>query len=152
MRWVVFSVVLAGGCGHGFGPPDDGHRFLGVRECASGSRQIDCGAGIVSRDLTLELPKYIQFVKGTTTNVELVAPSDVMVPDLGGPDCRLPFDAEQETAALVVNDSRCTDDEGKDFVVHDAIAYGGGGPMKLVINAMSGDDCSVHTDAVCYEN
>ena len=152
LRWVAVWSVLEVACGHEPVQSDDGHMFLGNWECASGSRNIDCGQGIVTADLALGPSNLLQFNKGTATNILLLIPSRAIVPGLpGGPSCELAFDGNGYTAFLH-SESTCVDDQGQDVSVHQGLADLGFNPSQLAFStaATTSQSCSVHTQAVCY--
>ena len=149
VRWVL-GVALLTGCGHSLGDSDYALRFLGDWECAGGSRQIDCGQGVVTADLALGPADTIRFERGTATNLVLRLPSRELVPGLpGGPSCVLPFEALGDQASLHAQ-STCLDDDGQSIIVRQGTAeswppY----PIILTTEATTSQGCHVTTDAHC---
>ncbi|HEY2899045.1 MAG TPA: hypothetical protein VGL59_00610 [Polyangia bacterium] len=121
--------------------------LLGDWECASGSRDIDCGQGVVVADLALGPPDVLRFTKGTATNLLLLIPSRAIVPSLGGPTCELAFDG-----AFLHAESTCLDDQSQAVVVHQGSAQLGLIPGQFAVNitATTSKSCNVQTQALCY--
>lgn len=153
-RWVV--LVLCGalvlGCEHQSQAEDDGSTFLGDWECASGTRRIDCGEGVVVADLALGSPDVIRFVDGTATDLWLRIPSTVLVPGLpGGPICDLGCDAASGTAGLTAESVCPGQDES--IVVHEALARHSmtmPGQITLSVVSTTSRGCAVDTLQRCF--
>jgi len=150
--WVVFCGAAAFGCGDDSSgsPADYTPAFVGQWECANGTRNIDCGQGIVVADLSLSTPHQFEFTASGENIVILHIETRSLVPGLpGGPACELPFHARQDEALLQA-ESRCTDDDGGTVVVHDGTATPWAGQLALDSASTTSKDCAVESALVCY--
>jgi hypothetical protein len=151
LRWLVLPGVLALACGHDTEPLDHGRQFLGEWECNSGRREIDCGQEVAVANLALGPSKLIQFSEGTATSLVLRITSSMVVPGLpGGPSCDLALDANGENALLNAA-ATCIDEQGGSVVIHEASAQIGGTALLLNTAATNSRNCSVETEAICYD-
>ena len=147
-RWVVFFGVVAAGCGHPSASAT-GSDFLGDWECTSGTRDIDCGQGVVTADLALGPPDVLRFIEGTSTDLFLLVPSRAVVPGLSAePTCELAFDAAAYEAVLHA-ESFCSDDQGEVIVIHEGVARTVPGQLTLTTDATTSMSCAVKTSAMC---
>jgi hypothetical protein len=127
--------------------------FLGDWECASGTREIDCGRGVVDADLALGPANMIRFVEGRDTRLLLLIPSRALVPGLaGGPTCELAFDAGADNVVLH-GESICTDDQSESIVVRHGsarFALTTLGAIAMTTISMTSQSCAVTTRPLCY--
>jgi len=150
MRWLVLQAALAAGCTHSPEPLDHGQMFLGDWDCSSGTREIDCGEGVVVADLALGPGTPIQFGSGTVADLVLRIRSRGLVTDVGGPICELEFDANRDNAVLHA-ESSCLDEQLQSIVVPQGSAEIGWYPDRLQLTTVSTNSrsCRIETQAVC---
>jgi hypothetical protein len=145
---LVLIGTFAGACLSHPEPEDHPEFFLGDWLCASGTREIDCGEGVRTANLSLGPPTAIRFVEGTSSELLLLLPSESLVP--GSPDgssCSLRFDVNGDLTVLEAPTS-CLG-QGQAISVGGARAERILARIYLVTNASTDEGCNVMTFNRC---
>jgi hypothetical protein len=153
-RWVVLCGFFGAGCLSPGEPADGSQLFVGDWQCASGTRDIDCGQGVVVADLALGPPDVIRFEDGAARKLLLQTPSRALAPGLpGGPTCVLAFEAGADSATLQ-EESTCEGEDGS-LLVHEGLAQlalTDAGALMLTTSVTTSENCTVKTQALCLRD